>query len=150
MRVCRLFATSRGRLLPFSGSPVYFSSHSLSLRNCFSCITSFVAIIEAGVQLMKEKLSHHEPTEQFGCTWTWMLLVSGTVQQRPLHIIYIIIIIIYVIVTKPFIEPSCPVDWDAVILEETPPIIVEMFHPSIKEISLKNCSDLQQSSLWDK
>ena len=43
-----------------------------------------------------------------------------------IHIIFILI--------KPFSDPSCPMDGGIVILEETSPIRIEMFHQRIKVI----------------
>ena len=54
-----------------------------------------------------------------------------------IHIIFILI--------KPFSDPSCPMDGSIVILEETTPIRIEMFHHRIKVITQNNfvliCSD---------
>ena len=54
-----------------------------------------------------------------------------------IHIIFILI--------KPFSDPSCPMDGGIVILEETTPIRIEMFHHRIKVITQNNfgliCSD---------
>ncbi len=54
-----------------------------------------------------------------------------------IHIIFILI--------KPFSDPSCPADGGIVILEETTPIRIEMFHHRIKVTTQNNfvliCSD---------
>ena len=54
-----------------------------------------------------------------------------------IHIIFILI--------KAFSDPSCPVSWGIVILEETTPIRTEMFHQRVNVITQNNfeliCSD---------